>query len=226
MTQAQYARAANLTRARVSQLVKAGMPLDSPEVADAWRGISARKRASNNPYQQVKPQESTKRNEQVEQRQDNGKCDPVRVEHVEQKRTNPIDSIEIHSVSDDSPQGAYERQKQIERAAYGLAVRALKSSSYDAPRMVAIHSQAAKNLTQAREEVLKLNQLEQSLVTAEWVKEIMLQHDGAVALLIRSLPKEISRRSLPKTTEALERELERWVQEIALPTIYNSTPWK
>lgn len=45
ISQKTYAHHANLSRGRVSQLCRQGMPLTSPEAADAWRGLTARQRA-------------------------------------------------------------------------------------------------------------------------------------------------------------------------------------
>jgi len=38
VTQTEYVKHSGLTKGRVSQLTAAGMPLTSPEEADAWRG--------------------------------------------------------------------------------------------------------------------------------------------------------------------------------------------
>lgn len=200
MTQSEYAKAAGLTRARVSQLVKAGMPLDSKEAADVWRGSGAQKRATKSNPTTAEP-------------------GPYRPPEA----TTPIDQA---TVTADTAQGAYERHKQIERAAYALAVRSLRSGALDAARLVSIHSQAARNLTAAREEVLKLAQIERTLVSGDWVKKVMSDHDGAVATLLRAMPKQLAGRIAPHDPEHAERELERWVQEVALATLHNTDPWK
>lgn len=198
MTQTEYAKAANLTRGRVSQLVKAGMPLTSREAADQWRGMGARKRALQN--QQV--------------------AEPGPYRPPEATAPDPA------PVAEDTPQGAYARQKQIERAAYALAARALKNSQPDAGRLVSIHAQAARNLTIARQEVLDLAERERTLVSGDWVRKIMMEHDGAVATLLRAMPKQLSGRIVPHDPEHAERELERWVQEVCLATLSQTDPWK
>lgn len=200
MTQADYARATGLTRARVSQLVKAGMPLTSKEAADAWRGMSAQKRAGPAPAAKT----------------DAG---PYRPPEANQ----PVDP---GAVSADTPAGAYERQRQIERAAYALTVKALKGGQPDAGRLVSIHAQAARNLTAARSEVLDLLERERALVSGDWVKKVMNDHDGAVATLLRAMPKQLAGRIAPHDPEHAERELDRWVQEVALATLHNTDPWR
>jgi len=207
MTQTEYAKAASLTKGRVSQLVKAGMPLDSKEAADAWRGMSAQKRTTTG----QKPPPSP-----PEQPADPG---PYRPPEANQ----PVDPA---AVSSDTPAGAYERQRQIERAAYALTVRSLKNGQPDAGRLVSIHAQAARNLTGAREEVLKLMERERTLVSGDWVRKVMNDHDGSVVTLLRAMPKQLAGRISPHDPEHAERELERWVQEVALATLHNTDPWK
>lgn len=201
MTQAEYAARSGLTKGRVSQLVKAGMPLTSPEAADAWRGSFASKRAAA---------------KEPERRPAAGPYRPPEAEAPPDKS----------AVSADTPQGAYERQKQIERASYALAVNALKGRTNDAGRLVAIHAQAARNLVSAREEVIRLSEKERTLVSGDWVRKVMTEHDGAVATLMRAMPKQLAGRIAPHDPEHAERELDRWVQEVALATLHNTDPWK
>ena len=55
---------------------------------------------------------------------------------------------------------------------------------------------------------------------------VMQEHDGAVASLIKAMPKQLSGRIAPHDPEHAERELTRWVQEVALKTLHNTDPWK
>lgn len=197
MTQTEYAKHSGLTKGRVSQLVKAGMPLTSPQSADEWRGMSAQKRSSQKPS-------------------DAGPYRPPEAQA-------PPDPT---AISADTPHGAYERQRNIERAAYALAARALKNGQPDAGRLVSIHAQAARNLTQARQEVLDLSERERTLVSGDWVRKVMTEHDGAVATLIKSMPRQLAGRIAPHDPEHAERELERWVQDICLATLHSTDPWK
>lgn len=202
MTQAEYAEHSGLTRSRVSQLVAKGMPLDSPEAADAWRGHSNK---TGRPRKNPPPKPP-------------------------QPEPNRLDSqqgvaIDIGLAEEDSPQGAYERQKKIERAAYALATQALQAKALDAARMVGVHATAAKNLVTARQDVLDLSEREKRLVSGDWVKKTMTDHDGAVAQLLKAMPKQLSGRIAPHDPEHAERELERWVQEVALKTLHSTDPW-
>jgi glycerol-3-phosphate cytidylyltransferase-like family protein len=96
----------------------------------------------------------------------------------------------------------------------------------DAARMVSVHASAAKNLINARKDVLDLSEREKRLVSGDWVKKVMQDHDGSVAQLLKSMPKQLAGRIAPHDPEHAERELERWVQEVCLKTLHSTDPWK
>lgn len=219
MTQADYAKHSGLTRARVCQLAKAGMPLDTKEAADQWRvrnvqgavkrqGAQLARAAEADPYAAppAKPAPVASPD------------GPYRPPEAEQ----PVDRAKA---GDDTPQGAYERQRQIERAAYALATRALKEQRADAKNLVAVHAQAARNLAQLRLEVLAVAERERTLVSGEWVRKIITDHDGAVVQLVRAMPKQLAGRISPHDPEHAERELERWAQDVFLKTLYKTDPF-
>jgi len=200
MTQTEYVRHSGLSKGFVSKLVKRGMPLTSPEVADAWRGMSVRKPRRPAPTQA--PQ-----------------ADPKAVEATHEAAQTPT------PVETTPAAGSYERAQQIERAAYGLAIRALLEKSPDAGRLVAVHAQAAGNLIRTRQDVLALEQQEARLLTAEWVKETITAHDGAIVTLAKAMPRMMAGRIAPHDSEHAEAELTRWVEEEFLRTLYKSNPW-
>jgi hypothetical protein len=208
MTQREYAKHAGITHGYVNYLVKKGMPMDSMETADAWRQKNVRRRSDFT--KDLPPQQ-----------------DPTAIEQEGPYRpaeaANPIDTA---TAATDSPEGAYERQRQIERAAYDLAVDALRGGRADAGRLVAIHAASAKNLTSARDEVITQAEKERRLVSGDWVRKVMQEHDGAVASLLKAMPKQLSGRIAPHDPEHAERELTRWVQEVCLKTLHNTDPWK
>jgi len=208
MTHKEYGLHAGLTQPRVTQLVKRGMPMDSPEAADEWRKKNVRFRAKPGANLSL-PEESPA----IEQE---GPYRPA-------EASTPIDTA---AAASDSPEGAYERQRQIERAAYDLAVESLRGGRADAGRLVAIHAAAAKNLTSARDEVIAQAEKERRLVSGDWVRRVMQEHDGAVASLLKAMPKQLSGRIAPHDPEHCEKELDRWVQEVALKTLHQTDPWK
>jgi hypothetical protein len=208
MTQRSYAEHAGITHGYVNYLVKKGMPMDSAEVADAWRQKNIRRRADFS-----KGTSHTSEPTAIEQE---GPYRPA-------EASNPIDTA---TAATDSPAGAYERQRQIERAAYDLAVEALRCRRADAGRLVAIHAAAAKNLTAARDEVIAQAEKERRLVSGDWVRKVMQEHDGSVSSLLKAMPKQLSGRIAPHDPEHCEIELNRWVQEVALKTLHNTDPWK
>jgi len=209
MTQRGYAKHAGVSHGYVTQLVAKGMPMDSPEAADAWRRKNIRAKSTTQHIEIQPAPESA----EIEQE------GPYRPAEASQ----PVD---IAAAATDSPQGAYERQRQIERAAYDLAVDALRGGRADAGRLVAIHAAAAKNLTSSRDEVIAQAEKERRLVSGDWVRKVMQEHDGAVASLLKAMPKQLSGRIAPHDPEHAERELSRWVQEVALKTLHNTDPWK
>lgn len=208
MTQRAYAEHAGITHGYVNYLVKKGMPMDSAEAADAWRQKNIRRRSDFT--KDTPPAQDTTAIDQE------GPYRPAEAEP-------PVNTA---AASSDTPEGAYERQRQIERAAYDLAVQALRQRRADAGRLVAIHAAAAKNLTSARDEVTAQAEKERRLVSGDWVKRVMQEHDGAVASLLKAMPKQLSGRIAPHDPEHAERELNRWVQEVALKTLHQTDPWK
>ena len=175
MNQTDYVRHSGLSKGFVSKLVKRGMPLDSLEAADAWRGMSVRKPRRPAPTQAPPP-------------------DPKAVEATHEAAQTPT------PVETTPAAGSYERAQQIERAAYGLAIR-------------------------ARQDVLALEREEARLLTAEWVRETITAHDGAIVTLAKAMPRMMAGRIAPHDSEHAEAELTRWVEEEFLRTLYKSNPW-
>ena len=217
MTQKQYCEHSGLSKGRVSQLVSHGMPLTTPEEADAWRGS---RKGIGGRHSKVQQMAALHRQEANFQQAAGAIADgPYRPPEADVP-------INADLAEFDTPQGAYERQKQIERAAYKLATEALAARSMDAGRMVTVHATAAKNLISAREDVITLAEREKQLVSGAWVKKVMQEHDGSVASLLKAMPKQLAGRIAPHDPEHAERELDRWVQEVCLKTLHSTDPWK
>ena len=208
MTQRAYAEHAGITHGYVNYLVKKGMPMDSMEAADAWRQKNVRRRSDF--AKDLLPQQ-----------------DPTAIEQEGPYRpAEAANHINTATAACDSPEGAYERQRQIELEAYKLVVVALREGRADTSRLVSIHAAAAKNLTSARDEVIAQAEKERRLVSGDWVKRVMQEHDGSVASLLKAMPKQLSGRIAPHDPEHCEKELDRWVQEVALKTLHQTDPWK
>ena len=101
----------------------------------------------------------------------------------------------------------------------------LKGQCQDAGRLVGIHGRPAQNLKRAREEVLKLDEKERSLVSGDWVRKVMVDHDGVVAALIRSMPKQLAVRISLHDPDHADRELIRWLEDVALATLSKTDRW-
>ena len=195
ISQKAYAHHANLTRGRVSQLCRQGLPLDSLEAADAWRGLTARQRLEASvaaPGGMPRPSE-------------------------------PPPDLDGAA---ESIRAAWTRLERCERVAFEMLEAALAEGRPDAGRLVAIHAAAVRNLADGRQRLLDLAEKERQLVSAAWVRSVMLHHDGAVAQLLRAMPRQLASRISPHDPENCEVELSQWVQQVALATLSSTDPWK
>lgn len=197
MKQAEYARHAGVSKGYVSRLVSRGMPLDSAEVADAWRGSYRRNGngASGHPPPAPPPE-------------------PL-----------PPSSPPPTGISEDGPRAAYQRASVAERAAFGVALAALRSKALDAGRTLSTHATALTNLVRAREAVLALEQKEGHLVPVAWIRKHLEEHDGVAATIVKSMPKTLAGRIAPQDPGFAEGELSRWVNETFLASLYATNPF-
>ena len=121
---------------------------------------------------------------------------------------------------------AWSRSVKAERIAWSMLAGSLKVQSPDAPRMLALHSQACRHLVDNRERFGAQAEKERQLVSGDWVKRVMQEHDGVLAQLIKNMPRQLSGRIAPHDPEHCEIELTRWVQEVALATLSSTDPWR
>jgi hypothetical protein len=195
ISQKAYAHHANLSRGRVSQLVRLGMPLDSFESGDLWRGLAARQR----PEASATPLGGLPR---------------------------PLEPAPDLEEAAESIRGAWARLERCERVAFQMLETALEAGRPDAGRLIAIHAAAVRNLADGRQRLLDLAEKERQLVSAAWVRSVMLHHDGAVAQLLRAMPRQLASRISPHDPENCEVELSQWVQQVALAALSSTDPWK
>jgi hypothetical protein len=113
-----------------------------------------------------------------------------------------------------------------ERIAWTSVVQSIKARQPDANRLVAVHAQCVKNLIDNRARVMQQAQAEGQMVSAAWVRQNMLEHDGTVAALIRNMPRQLAGRVNPAAVEHAERTLQLWVDEVCLRTLSETSPWK
>jgi hypothetical protein len=211
MKQSDYARHSGLSKCHVCGLVKKGLPLNTPEAADQWRrqhvwsrkppapaGPPAPSTADPTPAPKGRPPEATERPAAI---------DPA-----------ALDSTRVGQ--------AFQRLEKAERVCWGLLCAALKTQAPDCARLLDLHSRSVRHLADNRQTVLDLAQRERQLVSGDWVRRVMQEHDGAVATLLRTMPRQLSGRIAPHDPEHAERELQRWVQEVALATLHSTDPWK
>jgi hypothetical protein len=206
MTQKSYAAHAGLSRARVCQLVRQGMPLTSPETADNWRRLNTWARKPPAPPAAASTAEPT----------------PTTPERPPEAAIPMLDpgtgATEIAA--------AWSRSVKAERIAWSMLAGSLKAGSPDASRMLALHGQAVRQLADGRERFLEIAQRERQLVSGDWVRKVMQEHDGVLAQLIRTMPRTMAGRISPHDPEHCEKELDRWVQETFLKTLHATDPWQ
>ena len=195
ISQKNYADHSGLSRGRVSQLRRQGLPLDSLEAADAWRGLTARQR----------PEASA--------------APPTGLPRCSQ----PAPDLEGAA---ECVRAAWARLERCERVAFQVLEAALEAGRPDAGRLVAVHAAAVRNLADGRGRLLDLAERERQLVSGSWVRRVMTDHDGAVASLLKAMPRQLSGRIAPHDPEHCEIELTRWVQEVALATLSSTDPWR
>ena len=206
MTQTEYVKHSRLSKARISQLVAAGMPLTSVQAADDWRRLNTWSRKPPAP--------------------------PPAPPTAEPAPTTPERPPEAAMAMLDPGTGATEitaawgRAVKAERIAWAMLASSLKAQSPDAPRMLALHSQACRHLVDNRERFVAQAEKERQLVSGDWVKRVMQQHDGVMASLIRNMPRQMAGRISPQDPEHCEKELTRWVQEVLLKTLHDTDPWR
>jgi hypothetical protein len=209
MTQTEYVKHSKLSKARISQLVAAGMPLDSPEASDAWRRTHTWSRKPPAPPPApptAEPPPTT----------------PERPPEA-QERPAPTDPAALESTRVGQ---AFHRLEKAERVCWGILCAALKNQAPDAARLLDLHSRSVRHLADSRQDVLNLAEREKTLVSGDWVKRVMQEHDGIVAQLIKNMPRQLAGRIAPHDPEHCEIELTRWVQEVALATLSSTDPWK
>lgn len=206
MTQRDYCRHSGLSPARVSQLTKAGMPLTNTESADAWRRLNTWARKPPVP--------------------------PPAAPTTEPAPTTPERPPEAAMTMLDPGTGATEiaaawsRSVKAERIAWSMLAGSLKAQSPDAPRMLALHSQACRHLVDNRERFVAQAEKERQLVSGDWVRRVMQEHDGVLAQLIRNMPRQMAGRIAPLDPEHCEKELQRWTDEVFLKTLHATDPWQ
>lgn len=121
---------------------------------------------------------------------------------------------------------AWGRAVKAEKVAWSMLAGSLKAGSPDASRMLALHGQAVRQLADGRERFLEIAQRERQLVSGDWVRWVMQEHDGILASLIKNMPRQMAGRIAPQDPEHCEKELTRWVQEVLLKTLHETDPWR
>jgi len=184
------------------------MPLASPEAADLWRRTHTWSRKPPAPLAAPAPPAASPEPEAAPE------------------RPAELPTEDLAAGASEPIREAWARLLQAERLAWSMVVAAIKGRQPDASRLVAVHALTVKHLIDGRARVLAQAQAEGQTVSATWVRQNMLAHDGTVAALIRNMPRQLAGRVNPADVEHAERTLQIWVDEVCLRTLSETSPWK
>jgi hypothetical protein len=104
--------------------------------------------------------------------------------------------------------------------AWSLAVLGAAAQASKAESLVSLATVSALHA-----QFVAVAERERTLVSGEWVRKIITDHDGAVVQLVKAMPKQLAGRISPHDPEHAEHELERWAQEVFLKTLYATNPF-
>jgi hypothetical protein len=123
------------------------------------------------------------------------------------------------------PDELLRRYAHVERAAFSRWVTALQSQSSTAGTALREADAATRNYLMIRDKCLHAAERERSLVSGEWVRRAIAEHDGLITNLIRAMPRQMAPRLCPHDPEFAERELATWVNDSFLKTMHSTDPF-
>lgn len=177
--QSELAKLWGVTKGRVSQMVKAGMPLDSAAVADAWRAANCGGAGSK-----IFSTTTTEAGARGETTAEQLPAPPV------PPSTADLERSDVHGVAARCIQAELEAWK-----GYALAIQ-----SQDLTLIAArgrLYRDAAETRIRAEKSVLELRRAAGETVTLAEAKEFVAKTLEQVALALRQLPASIAHRANP-----------------------------
>ncbi len=193
LSQAELARAWGLSRARVSQYAKSGMPLTSLEEADAWRTAHYPTATRNGTGGGPKNQTSADL--------EGGAVPP------------PPEPARESDLQRDDPIGTLARLKKNEMLAWGMLARAVNEvkngvgSDTDLMTRQRQYRDAAKLRVEQESKVDEILLRRRDLVTLEEANAMFGRHLQSLRLSLRPLPRRLAARCNPSDPELAFQEL-------------------
>jgi hypothetical protein len=173
-----------VTKGRISQLVKRGMPLDSVESAEEWR----RK------YATITPKEKAPKNPDIPD-------PPTEV------------ALDLKTISDPGIEGLLGRAIEEELAAYSLVTRAFKANELAAlPLALRAHREAQKNRMEAHDRVEDARLRNKETITMAGAKSVISSVLNQIRAALLNAPSTLCSKLDPTRAEHARRVVDEWVQ--------------
>jgi hypothetical protein len=176
----------NVSKAAISKLVKAGMPLTSVSDAERWKLVN-QKRVSKVEISSTPSQTSSE----------------------------PSKELDVESYKSTSSLGRLNRAKQAEVVAYSLVATAATNKNPVAMRAaVQGWGEAKKRVAEAEMEHARFEEVTRVLVRMDEVREVFGKWLGAIRNLMDAMPSSLAARANPSDPECAKRAIQEGIDQI------------
>jgi hypothetical protein len=176
----------NVSKAAISKLVKAGMPLTSVSDAERWK-LANQKRVSKVEISSTPSQTSSE----------------------------PSKELDVESYKSTSSLGRLNRAKQAEVVAYSLVATAATNKNPVAMRSaVQGWGEAKKRVAEAEMEHARFEEVTRVLVRMDEVREVFGKWLGAIRNLMDAMPSSLAARANPSDPECAKRAIQEGIDQI------------
>jgi hypothetical protein len=176
----------NVSKAAISKLVKAGMPLTSVSDAERWK-LANQKRVSKVEISSTPSQTSSE----------------------------PSKELDAESYKSTSSLGRLNRAKQAEVVAYSLVATAATNKNPVAMRSaVQGWGEAKKRVAEAEMEHARFEEVTRVLVRMDEVREVFGKWLGAIRNLMDAMPSSLAARANPSDPECAKRAIQEGIDQI------------
>jgi hypothetical protein len=176
----------NVSKAAISKLVKAGMPLTSVSDAERWK-LANQKRVSKVEISSTPSQTSSE----------------------------PLKDSDAESYKSKTSLGRLNRAKQAEIVAYSLVATAANNQNPVAMRAaVQGWGEAKKRVAEAEMEHARFEEVTRVLVRMDEVREVFGKWLGAIRNLMDAMPSSLAARANPSDPECAKRAIQEGIDQI------------
>jgi len=176
----------NVSKAAISKLVKAGMPLTSVSDAERWK-LANQKRVSKVEISSTPSQTSSE----------------------------PSKELDVESYKSTSSLGRLNRAKQAEVVAYSLVATAATNKNPVAMRSaVQGWGEAKKRVAEAEMEHARWEEVNRVTIRMDEVREVFGKWLGAIRNLMDAMPSSLAARANPSDPECAKRAIQEGVDQI------------